>query len=198
MKQINKEDILKIYKEEKSFLKDGIKNGKNPYHIFSLSTINNDFSDSRMIVLRNIKFSPFKIYFNIDSRSPKAKQLAMKNNCTALFYDSQRRVQIRCKCMANIHNNNSISKDIWEQTALQSRKCYMGAYEPSIILDSWHPNIPEKYLDKDPEVQDSEQGYKNFSHIELTMIELDILQLHYNGHIRFKVNSQDQINFISP
>ena len=48
------------------------------------------------------------------------------------------------------------------------------------------------------QVQDSEQGYKNFSHIELTMIELDILQLHYNGHIRFKVNSQDQINFISP
>ena len=198
MKQIKKEDIIKIYEQEKSFLKDGIKNGKNPYHIFTLSTINNDFADSRMVVLRNIKLLPLKIYFNIDSRSPKAKQLAMKNDCTALFYDSKRRVQIRCKCTADIHNNNSISKDIWDKTAQQSRKCYMGPYEPSIKLDSWHPNIPEKYLDKDPEVQDSEQGYKNFSHIELTIIELDILQLHYSGHIRFKVNNQDQINFISP
>ncbi len=33
MKQIKKEDIIKIYEEEKLFLK----NGKNPYHIFTLS-----------------------------------------------------------------------------------------------------------------------------------------------------------------
>ena len=107
MKLINKKKAFSIYNREKHLLKDAINNGDESYHILSISTINNDFSDSRMVVLRNIKIIPFKIFFNIDIRSPKAQQLANSKYCTALFYNQKRRIQIRLKSSIIIHNNNS-------------------------------------------------------------------------------------------
>ena len=71
---------------------------------------------------------------------------------------------------------NNISAKVWSNTALQSRKCYMGPYNPSEALDEWHPNIPLEYLKTDPEREHSEQGYANFVHIELKIVELDVLE----------------------
>jgi len=198
MKSITKKNLVEIYNREKLFLNNAIKNGNDPYHIFSLSTINKNFSDSRMVVLRNIDMSPLKIYFNIDKRSPKAKQLSDSKYCTALFYNQQRRVQLRLKCSIVIHNNNLISKKIWSKTPLQSKKCYMGPYKPSQELQKWHPNVPIKYIDKDPKLSDSIKGYKNFLHIELVVNKIDILELHYDGHIRFQVDENEKMFFISP
>lgn len=74
----------------------------------------------------------------------------------------------------------------------------MGPFAPSEKLDKWHPNIPSAYLKSDPEREHSENGYINFSHIELKVLESDILYLHHDGHIRFKVNNQTNIFYVSP
>jgi len=74
----------------------------------------------------------------------------------------------------------------------------MGPYNPSEKIDAWHPNIPLEYLEKDPDIKDSSNGYKNFSHIELAVQTIDILELHYDGHIRFTVDKNDKMNFLSP
>ena len=126
------------------------------------------------------------------------KELIKNNFCSALFYDPKRRVQIRCKCQATIHYQNDISKKVWESTPLQSRKCYMGPFAPSQKLDTWHPNIPDKYLKSDPQPKHSEEGYINFTHIELEVLETDILQLHHDGHIRIKADNRDNLFYISP
>ena len=74
----------------------------------------------------------------------------------------------------------------------------MGPFPPSDELKDWHPNIPDEYLKTDPDKEHSEEGYINFAHIELCIIETDILQLHHNGHIRFKVAKDGSMNFVSP
>ena len=190
--------IKKIFDEEINYLIDAIKNSNNPYHTFALSTIKNDFPELRTIVLRKLTSEPFKIFFNADYRSQKVSQLIENHNCTALFYDKNRRVQVRCKCIAKIHYNNDLAKRVWNNTALQSRKCYMGEFAPSQMLQSWNPNIPEKYLKTDPEKRDSEKGYANFTHIELEIIETDVLQLHHDGHIRFKVDHHNKYSYLAP
>ena len=190
--------ITNLYNTELQYLKDAVKDGKSPYHTFSLSSLNNNFPESRTVVLRGVSTNTLKIYFNADYRSPKVKELEKSNNCTALFYDVHRRVQSRFKCQAIIHYQNDRSQKVWEATALQSRKCYMGPFAPSKKLDVWHPNIPEEYLKKDPEKKHSEDGYVNFSYIELKVLESDILYLHHDGHIRFKVNNQTNIFYVSP
>jgi len=198
MKKISQSNLRKIFKREIKFLIDGISNSSNPYHFFSLSTLNNEQVTSRTIVLRNVDKNPLAIYFNADYRSPKVKQLLSNSQCSVLFYDNKRKIQIRLECEAIINYNNTISKKIWTKTPMQSRKCYMGGYCPSQPLEEWSPNIPLKYLKKDPERLDSESGYNNFTVIKLIIKTLDILELHHDGHIRFSVDSSEKINFIAP
>jgi len=190
--------IKKLYKVELEYLQDAIKNGSSLFHTFTLSSFNADFPELRTIVLRGLTVKPLTIYFNADYRSPKVQELIANNCCSALFYDVKRRVQIRFKCKATVHYQNDISEKVWTKTALQSRKCYMGPFAPSQKLDEWHPNIPKEYLKTDPEKKHSEEGYINFSHIELEVLESDILYLHHDGHIRFKVNNKDNIFYVSP
>ena len=198
MKKISSSNLKEIFKREIEFLVDGISNSLNPYHFFSLSTLNDQKVTSRTIVLRNIDEDPLAIYFNADYRSPKVKQLLSYNICSILFYDNKRKMQIRGQCEAIINYNNNISKKIWQETPLQSRKCYMGEYSPSEPLKEWHPNIPIKYLKKDPEKSDSESGYNNFTVIKLIINQLDVLELHHDGHIRFNVGLSGKITFIAP
>ena len=198
MKKLTKKDLLYIYKREQNHLMDAISNGSDPYHFFSLSTLNNNIANSRMVVLRNMQLTPFTIYFNCDIRSPKAKQLQNQDKCGVLFYNQKRRIQLRLECSINLHYNNQLTQKIWYDTPLQSRKCYMGEYKPSSELESWHPNIPMRYIDRDPDEKDSSLGYKNFAHVALGVFNADILELHYNGHIRFRVNNKQQITFLAP
>ena len=191
---INK--IKKIYKKEIEYLYDAINNSKNPYHTFTLSSINNNIPELRTIVLRNIEKEPFKIFFNSDFRSPKINQLNINDKCSILFYDLIRKMQLRLQCKASINYKNTLSREVWDKTPLQSRKCYMAPYSPSKKLKVWEPNLPKKYLKKDPSRVDSELGYKNFSYIQLEVMNSDILQLHHDGHIRFNVNKKT-FSFIS-
>ena len=197
IKKIQKSDLLAIYKREKKHLIGAVKEGNSAYHIFSLSTINNQQPESRMVVLRKVNESPLQLFFNLDARSPKSKQLKNNKFCSTLFYDQSRRIQMRMKCSIDIHYNNDVTQRVWNNTALQSRKCYMGPYNPSSKLNKWHPNVPLQYIDKDPTKEDSEQGYKNFMHIQLNIVEADILELHYDGHVRFQVLDNHEINFLS-
>ncbi len=197
IKKIQKLDLLEIYKREKKHLISAVIERNSPYHIFSLSTINNKQPESRMVVLRKVNESPFQLFFNLDARSPKSKQLQDNKFCSTLFYDQSRRIQMRMKCSIDTHYNNDVTKKVWNNTPLQSRKCYMGPYNPSSILKKWHPNVPLQYIDRDPTKEDSEQGYKNFMHIQLNIVEADILELHYDGHVRFQVSNNNEINFLS-
>ena len=121
-----------------------------------------------------------------------------KSNVSLLFDDNKRRVQLRFESIAILHYDNDLSKTVWNNTPLQSRKCYMPPYAPSTKLKEWHPNIPIKYLKKDPDINDSEKGYKNFCVIELISEKIDVVELHHDGHIRFKINFvKDESYFIS-
>ena len=190
--------IKKLYKAELEYLKDAIKNGGSLFHTFTLASLNANSPELRTIVLRDLTINPLQIYFNADYRSPKVQELINHKYCSALFYDVNRRVQVRFKCKATVHYQNDVSNKVWVKTALQSRKCYMGPFAPSQKLDEWHPNIPKEYLKTDPEKKHSEEGYINFCHIGLEVLESDILHLYHDGHIRFKVDNQQNLFYLSP
>ena len=190
--------IKNIYKTELEYLRDGINNSSNPYHTFSLSSFSGKYPESRMVVLRGLDLEPLRIYFNADYRSPKIKDLISNHCCSSLFYDKKRKVQLRFTCHAIMHYQNHISEKVWSKTPLQSRKCYMGPFAPGISLDKWHPNIPLEYLKTDPDREHSKEGYINFVHIELEIIGSDVLQLHHDGHVRFKVNNENDLFYVTP
>tara|TARA_Y100000590_G_C15595808_1_gene967984 strand:+ start:669 stop:1250 length:582 start_codon:yes stop_codon:yes gene_type:complete len=190
--------INNFYDHELDCLISAIKDGKHDYHTFTISSLNTDFPEIRTVVLRGVKLDPLSIFFNSDNRSPKIEQLKNNPICSALFYDKVRRVQLRFKAKAKIHYQNKLSSKVWDMTPLQSRKCYMGPFPPSQALDQYHPNIPLEYLKTDPEKYHSEDGYVNFAHIELVVLEVDVLKLHHDGHVRFKVTNGSDYIYLSP
>ena len=198
MKSISITHIKKIFKREVEFLIDGVSNVSNPYHFLCLSTLDSQEVKSRTVILRNVQESPLTLYFNADYRSPKVKQMLKHHSCSVLLYDQKRKMQLRADCQVMIHHHNSVSKEIWNNTPLQSRKCYMGELNPSDTLDNWNPNVPTKYLKKDPDKLSSESGYENFTAIQLIVQYLDVLELHHDGHVRFGVDSKGQFVFLAP
>ena len=100
--------INDIYNEEIKYLKDAIKHASNPFHTFSLSTLNDNFPETRTVVLRKIVDNPLKIFFNTDYRSNKVKELINNQNACALFYDQSRKIQIRMDCNAVVHHKNNV------------------------------------------------------------------------------------------
>jgi len=198
MTKIDKKFAFSIFEREIDFLNNAIENSENPFHFFYFSTINNKEPQTRTVVLRNIKNNPIKLYFNTDFRSTKISELKKIDSCSALFYDNKRRIQLRLKCKSKIYYNNELTKETWDNTPLQSRKCYMAPYAPSSELEKWIPNLPKEYLECDPDKKHSFEGYKNFSVVELEVQSFEIIELHYDGHIRFKLNKDlKDLTFIS-
>ena len=62
------QNIKDIYDFEINCLKEAVKHASNPYHTFVLSSINENFPETRTVVLRDVSISPLKIHFNADYR----------------------------------------------------------------------------------------------------------------------------------
>tara|TARA_Y100001960_G_C14711849_1_gene847446 strand:- start:1090 stop:1686 length:597 start_codon:yes stop_codon:yes gene_type:complete len=178
-------DIDRILDREFNELKKSLKNAKHEYHSFFLSTINSNSPSLRTVILRD--FDEGSLLFNSDIRSSKVQDIYNNSKVSALFYDKDRRVQLRIAGDAKIENQNKISEKIWNKVDLQSRKCYMGPFNPGKKLNNWVPNLPLNYLETDPSEKDSELGYKNFCSINIKINSIEVLELHYDGHVRFMV-----------
>ena len=190
-----KKEFIEIYETIDSLMSEALKNSSHPYRTFSLATIDGKIPSLRTVVLRD--FSLENTYFDChsDLRSTKIKQLEKNKKFSALFYSSKEKIQLRFKGIVEIFHKNSITKQRWENVTPSSKRCYMGPYNPSDVLEEYHPNIPDNVQFKDPTDQDSASGYNNFVIIRCHFYEIDFLKLKYSGHQRCKfVFDKEKIN----
>ena len=190
-----KKKFIEIYETIDSLMSEALKNSSHPYRTFSLASIDGKIPSLRTVVLRD--FSLENNYFDChsDLRSTKIKQLEKNKKFSALFYSSKEKIQLRFKGIVEIFHKNSITKQRWENVTPSSKRCYMGPYNPSDVLEEYHPNIPDNVQFKDPTDQDSAPGYNNFVIIRCHFYEIDFLKLKYSGHQRCKfVFDKEKIN----
>ena len=173
----------------KELLVIGAKNRKHAFHtpIFSNNNINNSVN-SRVVVLRKFNQEKMTLTFNTDYRSPKIINLQKNNQSNFVFYDTKIKIQLRIKTLTKIHHNNNVTLEAWNQTPLFSRKCYLTQKAPSSLTDTPEDGISEHLKGIDPEQNESEMGYKNFTIIENLIQEIDWLYLASSGHRRLKIS----------
>ena len=179
-----KKEFKEIFKKIESLMFEALKDSSHAYRTFSLATIDKNMPKLRTVVLRD--FSLENNYFDChsDLRSPKIKQLEKNKEFSALFYSSEEKIQLRFKGAVEIFYKNSTTKQRWDNITPSSKRCYMGPYSPSDILEEYHPNIPDNVQFQDPTDQDSISGYNNFVIIRCHFYEIDFLKLKYSGHQR--------------
>ena len=103
-------NFIKIIDNEWSELSFGVRKAEHSYHTFTFCTIFGKIPEARTVVLRNANKSRNFISFHSDIRSKKYQQLKDNNNVCALFYDKNRKVQLRVNGVEVLNiNQNRVS-----------------------------------------------------------------------------------------
>ena len=184
MKEIPKfyNSLEETKKEIFSLLFQGIKKRKSNFHNTVLTTIGIDNKPkSRTVVLRNFSEDNLTISIHSDLRSTKIIEIEQNNNISLLFYDPQKKIQLRVEGNANVEKSN---KDSWKKLSNWSRRCYLAVDHPGTISIEPSSGFPEKFSNQAPSDEESGEGLKNFSVIKMFILKMEWLYLASQGHRR--------------
>jgi 3-hydroxyisobutyrate dehydrogenase len=191
---LSKENTNEIFEDIKRNLTRGVKDRKHTFHTPVFCNLDNENSiESRVVVLRQFDSPNMVLNFHTDFRSPKILGLQQNNNSLLVFYDHKLKIQLRIKTTSIINNQNKVTQEMWDQTKLFSRKCYLTEKAPSSSTNLPEDGIDESLGGREPTLEESERGYKNFTVVQNQIQQIDWLYLAASGHRRLKIILEKQI-----
>jgi 3-hydroxyisobutyrate dehydrogenase len=191
---LSKENTNEIFEDIKRNLTRAVKDRKHTFHTPVFCNVDNENSiESRVVVLRQFDTLNMVLNFHTDFRSPKILGLQQNNNSLLVFYDHKLKIQLRIKTTSTINNQNKVTQEMWEQTKLFSRKCYLTEKAPSSSTNLPEDGIDQSLGGREPTIEESERGYKNFTVVQNQIQQIDWLYLAASGHRRLKLILEKQI-----
>ena len=169
---INKK-LDKVEEKIKKEIMSCINKKKSSFKNVILSTVSKNKPNLRIVVLRGFS-NDWNISFYSDIRSGKIEEIEKNKNVSILFYDDEKKIQIRMYGTSNICINQ---KSIWEQLPASSKINYNSILKPG----EYQRNQSTK-LNKDLEL-----GYNNFCLIKLKINNIDCLYLSKEGNRRISI-----------
>ena len=140
--------------------------------------------DGRIVVLRKSDQSNNLVQFHSDIRSDKIPKLKSNKNASMLFYDKEEKIQVRLKVECNINHNNETTKESWSKTGHISRKCYLVENGPGTESPKPTSGLKPELDNFEFTMEQSEEGYKNFTVIQCKIKTIEWLYLAAKGHRR--------------
>ena len=186
------ENLEEIQKKLWSMLDDAVINRNSPFRIPVFICTHQDEVDGRIVVLRKSDRSNNLLQFHTDLRSPKVNILEKNNKASLLFYDKEEKIQLRVKVECEINNQNSITKESWKKTQHISRRCYLTDSPPGTTSKNPTSGMISKLEDFDYTMEQSEDGYKNFTVIKCKIKSTEWLYLAAKGHRRAKFDLESK------
>ena len=180
------ENFEEIQKKYWSMLDDAVTNRSSPFRIPVFICAHHDEVDGRIVVLRKSDRSNNLLQFHTDLRSPKVEILKKNNKASLLFYDKEEKIQLRVKVDCEINNQNSTTEESWKKTQHISRRCYLTDNPPGTSSENPTSGMISKLEDFDYTMEQSEEGYKNFTVIKCKIKSVEWLYLAAKGHRRAK------------
>jgi pyridoxamine 5'-phosphate oxidase len=184
-------DLDKVYLKIWNILNLGLIDRNSSFHIPVFICEKKNNSDGRIVVLRGMNKKEKKIWFHSDIRSNKVNVLKSNPFGTLLFYDKKEKIQLRISGKVNINHQNDITKNSWKKTAHMSRQCYLGKNPPGVESEIPTSGLTEDIDNSKYTIKESENGYKNFCVIEVSVDFIEWLYLASKGHRRafFSLNN---------
>jgi 3-hydroxyisobutyrate dehydrogenase len=182
------ENISEIKKKIWLMLNDAVVNRGSPFRIpIFICGDQSDF-DGRIVVLRKSDQSNNLIQYHSDIRSNKINKLKKNKNASMLFYDKEEKIQLRLKVDCIVNYNNEITKESWLKTGHMSRKCYLVDNGPGTRSDTPTSGLKPELDNFEFTMEQSEEGYKNFTVVQCKVKSIEWLYLAAKGHRRAKFN----------
>ena len=185
------ENFAEIEKKIWSLLDDAVTNRTSPFRVpVFICGSQNDF-DGRIVVLRKSDQSNKLLQFHSDIRSDKIKILKGNSNASMLFYDKEEKIQVRAKIKCTINHENEVTKQSWIKTGHMSRKCYLVDSGPGTESSTPTSGLKPELDNFEFTIEQSEEGYKNFTVIQCEIKTLEWLYLAAKGHRRARFEFSD-------
>tara|TARA_B100001057_G_scaffold95145_1_gene91605 strand:+ start:166 stop:765 length:600 start_codon:yes stop_codon:yes gene_type:complete len=180
------EDFNEIKKKIWLMLDDAITNRASQFRIPTFICGDQSEFDGRIVVLRKSDQKDKIIQFHSDIRSDKIEKLKKNPKAAMLFYDKVEKIQVRLKVQCVVNHNNEITKDSWSKTQHISRKCYLVDNGPGTESDIPTSGLKPELDNFEFTMEQSEEGYKNFTVIQCKVKSIEWLYLAAKGHRRAK------------
>ena len=178
------EDFKEIKKKIWSMLDDAVTNRSSTFRIPVFVCGDQKDFDGRIVVLRKSDQSNNLLQFHSDIRSEKIPKLKNNKNASMLFYDKEEKIQVRLKVECIVNHNNEITKESWSKTGHMSRKCYLVDNGPGTESPNPTSGLKPELDNFEFTMEESEEGYKNFTVIQCKIKSIEWLYLAAKGHRR--------------
>ena len=188
------EDFKEIKKKIWLMLNNAVTNRSSPFRVPVFICGDQNNFDGRIIVLRKSDQSNNRLQFHSDIRSDKIAKVKINKNASMLFYDKEEKIQVRLKVECVVNHKNEITKESWLKTQHISRKCYLVDNGPGTESDSPTSGLKPELDNFEFTMEQSEEGYKNFTVIQCKVKSIEWLYLAAKGHRRAKFNLETNEN----
>ena len=188
------ENFNEIKKKIWLMLDDSVTNRNSPFRIpVFICGERKDF-DGRIVVLRKSDQTNNLIQYHSDIRSNKIDKLKINKNAAMLFYDKEEKIQVRLKVECTVNHNNEITKESWLKTGHMSRKCYLVNNGPGTESHNPTSGLKPELDNFEFTMEQSEEGYKNFTVIQCKVKSIEWLYLAAKGHRRARFDLENNKN----
>ena len=189
------EDFTEIKNKIWSMLDNAVKDRDSPFRIPVFICGNQNDLDGRIVVLRKSDQENNLIQYHSDIRSDKIAKLKSNKKAAMLFYDKEEKIQVRLKVECTFNHDNEVTKESWLKTGHMSRKCYLVDNGPGTVS-----GIPTSGLKPESDsfeytMEQSEEGYKNFTVIKCKIKSIEWLYLAAKGHRRARFDLENNKDY---
>ena len=188
------EDFKEIKKKIWLMLDDAVTNRGSQFRIPTFICGDQSSFDGRIVVLRKSDQQNSLVQFHSDIRSDKIQKLKKNPNAEMLFYDKEEKIQVRLKVECTVNHNNDVTKESWSKTQHISRKCYLVDNGPGTESDIPTSGLKPELDNFEFTMEQSEEGYKNFTVIQCKIKTIEWLYLAAKGHrrARFEIDNNKE------
>ena len=188
------ENFDEIKKKIWLMLNDAVTNRASQFRIPTFICGDQSDFDGRIVVLRKSNQKDNIVQFHSDIRSDKIEKLKRNPKAAMLFYDKEEKIQVRLKVECLVNHNNEITKESWSKTQHISRKCYLVDNGPGSESKTPTSGLKPELDNFEFTMEQSEEGYKNFTVIKCKIKSIEWLYLAAKGHRRARFDLENNRN----
>ncbi|MDP9581382.1 UNVERIFIED_ORG: hypothetical protein J2791_000663 [Burkholderia contaminans] len=181
------ESLPQTYDRLWSCLESGVGMQRSPFTMMQAATLGLDGAPkARTIVLRQVSRADRLLAFHTDARSEKVAELRRDPRIAVVANDLDALVQIRAEGVASICDDEAQRRAIWQSSRPHTLLLYRAPLRPGTPVES----PEEAHATPSPGDAPTDDGYRNFCLVHVTVTRVDWLELARAGHRRaiFDVN----------
>ncbi|WP_126226519.1 pyridoxamine 5'-phosphate oxidase family protein [Burkholderia ambifaria] len=181
------ESLTQTYDRLWSCLESGVGAQRSPFTMVQAATLGIDRAPKvRTIVLRQVSRADRLLTFHTDARSEKVAELRRDPRIAVVANDLDALVQIRAEGVASICDDETQRRAIWQSSRPHTLLLYRAPLRPGTPIES----AEEAHVTPSPGDALTDDGYRNFCLVHVTVTRIDWLELARAGHRRaiFDVN----------